>query len=46
METSLESLINSSKERHHMARRSISSLMLQSIVFSIVLTQSYECSLL
>lgn len=42
MERALESLINSSKEHHHMASRTIFSLMLQSIVFSMVLTQSYE----
>ena len=42
MERALESLINSSKEHHHTASRTIFSLMLQSIVSSMVLTQSYE----
>lgn len=42
MERSLESLINSRKEHHHRTSRTSFSLMLQSIVFSMVLTQSYE----
>lgn len=42
MERSLESLINSSKEHHHMASRTIFSLMLQSIVSSMVQAQNYE----